>query len=370
MSFQAGTYDFFDDHGEILKKYFPSLEEVPEIIKQASEVGQASPNNMFALVLVEEDQVMKKFATADPGHTFLSTIYFLNTYDRLPKEAQKVAAANLKQACEMFDLDPPRRLTKLAEGTEPGPNLVDVSGQTLEPQVVERKDTEFAIERADGSQYFPLDSAASVKAADDYFQRNVGSFVPRERREYAVKVASVAEKGSLPLSQELRHYASDQYNPALMGYLDVRMHHLVAAESLEAQDLLTKLASVADTLSPTQFVEYLERFDRSTGLDALWDAAVPDPWYSTFGLPDMEKLAKGDAASPETYTLGVDTVTEEELKNLAARGFASLKESFGESFASAFRNNPLTQFKASPLPQKKVLMRLASEHLTEGSTGN
>ncbi|NIW87301.1 MAG: hypothetical protein GWN12_00605, partial [Thermoplasmata archaeon] len=124
-AFQAGTYDIQDDGGQLLKEVVPDLDDVPDFVKTASAVDQESNSRLFALVMVDDGQVMKKFATADPGNTWLSTLYFAFTKDNLPEEAQKIAAANLIEACDYFDIEAPEMLWDVA-GEPTDTNIVDV----------------------------------------------------------------------------------------------------------------------------------------------------------------------------------------------------------------------------------------------------
>jgi len=369
MNFETGTFDFFDDNGNLLKRYYPSLEEIPSIVKEASSsISQDSPANMFALVLLNNGKELKKYATADPGHTFLSALYFHNTHQDLPPEAQKTAAANLLAACQAFGLETTQLLEKLATGSNAESNCVYVDDLTVSPVVRKRPEAaDYALERADGSKYYPLDSAAAVKTADLYFSQNHGSFSPRERREYAVKVASVANRVGLPLSTDLRRHASMEYNPSIQGYLDIRNHHLVGAGAEDsAYADLTKLAKMIPEKSPTEFVDTLVAFDTKYGLDTMWDQSVPDPWYSTFGIPSEKTASERD---PD-LTVGSDSVTEQELGALATRGMDTLQMHFGGDFARQFAKNPVAQFKAMPRPEKQILMRLASDTFAGASVGN
>jgi len=341
MNFRTNVYDFFDDRGKLFKQYYPDYNQVPDLVKAASnKVSQNNPNQDFALVLIDGDTVMKKFATVDPGHTFLSSLYFLNTYRDLPAVAQKVAAANLVKACEHHQIEPTDLMHELA-GDSPDSNIVDITDLRPEPvKIKDREPVHYAIERADGSRYFPLEETAeSVKAADQYFQRHVGEFVPRERREFAVKVAGIAAKAKFPLSEELEHYASQEYNPKLWGYLTVRDSFLMDMDDqVVRRAALQKLAAKTSKLAPDAFADELADFDRATGLDALWDQEVPDPWYSTVGLPEKRAQAWD--------------VSDEAIERVSAH--------FGEAFAHAFAQDPATQFEAAPLPAKKILASLAS----------
>ena len=99
------VFDFYDDPaGSLLKKTFPSLEELPEIVKEAhilsEEEREVLRDEAYALVMINEGKTLRKFACVDKGNTFLSALYFIENRDKLPEEAQKIASANIFAACE------------------------------------------------------------------------------------------------------------------------------------------------------------------------------------------------------------------------------------------------------------------------------
>lgn len=115
--------DFYDDPDrEVLKALGAALpgghERLEEVTKTAHILSDDErdrlPDDTFALVLLDGDVSLKKFAMADRGNTQLSIAYFLQTRDRLPEEAQKVAARNLCTACGWYGLEPPEELQKVA----------------------------------------------------------------------------------------------------------------------------------------------------------------------------------------------------------------------------------------------------------------
>lgn len=365
-SYNAGIYDFYDDRGALLREVITEAGDLPDFVKTAQQVGHDGHRQLYALVMVDDGQVMQKFATADAGNTWLSTLYFALTKDNLPPEAQKVAAANLIEACEHFDIAAPDMLWDYAD--EPvETNLVDVTGTRPMAKVahVEQEDVDYAIERADGSKYYPLRDATEVKTAMDYFERNVGEFVPRERREFAVKVAAKAAQGALPLSEKVAAYSGSGWNPAVEGHLTNRYVFLRDADApMPARTQLMKLAQVRSSFNPEEFAEALESFDREFGLDAMWDRDLADPWFAVTGdyPASFEKVAKGSVPTPATYTVGEVTVTQAEIENLANRGLNTLRSHFGGEFAAEFLKAPLKVFESMPLPQRKFMARLATTH--------
>ncbi len=103
--------DFYDDpSGSVLKSVFPTAESLHESIKIAhilsSEERGVLRDEAYALVLVDNGKVMRKFACVDAGNTLLSALYFEENAHLLPEEAMKVAAANLASFCEDFNMEP------------------------------------------------------------------------------------------------------------------------------------------------------------------------------------------------------------------------------------------------------------------------
>lgn len=111
--------DVYDDvGGEVLRSMFPSHGDVPGFVKAAHaltpvEMNQL-PDESFALVLVNGEETLRKFACTDEGNTALSVLYFVKNAHKLPEEVQQVTAANLKVACGWYGLDVPAEIEKAA----------------------------------------------------------------------------------------------------------------------------------------------------------------------------------------------------------------------------------------------------------------
>ena len=113
--------DVFDDfNGATLREIWPSLEDVPPQVKEAHALNSDElsklPDDVFALVLVDGGQKMRKYACIDRGNTELSIQYFLKHAFKLPVEAQRKAAEGLKTACAWYNIEPPEGLEKIALG--------------------------------------------------------------------------------------------------------------------------------------------------------------------------------------------------------------------------------------------------------------
>ena len=111
--------DVYDDvNGTTLRNAFGSPQDVPSSIKVAHsltlEDRDRLPDDVFALVLREGEEVTRKFACVDQGNTELSVLYFLDNGHKLDPEAQVTTAENLKIACSWYGIEVPEELDKLA----------------------------------------------------------------------------------------------------------------------------------------------------------------------------------------------------------------------------------------------------------------
>lgn len=196
---------------------------------------------------------------------------------------------------------------------------------------------------------YPVDTYGQTKQAAEYFGENWKAFTPRERREYCVKLASRMDELGIESTDKVNSYSGTEYSPFVDSMLTFRKTRTPEEMHPVLDTLMEKRAFV----SPTIFAEALEDFDVETGLNWDWDAAVPDPWVSTFN----EKLAS------DTFTFDANGVRtgEDELRDLALNGKELVEKQFGPTFMEGFAASPLDVFRSLPLPNKLVLARLASD---------
>jgi len=396
--------DFYDDGGEILKHRCPTPESLPEAVKTAHflspEERDVLRDEAFALILHNDGAQLRKFACVDEGNTVLSTLYFMETADRLPKEAVKVAAANLVAFNEEFGLPSPAFLKEASGGVEcqesvkKNPmarkrdsknqpyvgdeadwaqrtnlisvrggadsgrviptanqmktagvshveNLVDVSA--LEPEIRLKNKTASRHALRDG---YSLDSYSDVLQAIDYFQWNHANFEPKDRHEYAVKTASRADELGIELPEIMERYGSTAYAPDVEAHLANRRS--MAPDFRQVWDDLQEKRAM---IEPAKFAELLEEADRLYGLDYEWGGAVFDPYYATFGgRGPTEKVAWAYEGHDGTK------ITEQELRAIPK---TEIEKNFQTDFAQAFSLDPVTIFDSMPADTKQVIARMA-----------
>lgn len=101
--------DFYDDPtGSVLRGLYPTQDDLPDVVKTAHFLNQDERdvlrNEAYALTMVNDGTVLRKFACVDPGNTALSMIYFEKTASSLPEEAKVIAASNIAAFCESFGI--------------------------------------------------------------------------------------------------------------------------------------------------------------------------------------------------------------------------------------------------------------------------
>jgi hypothetical protein len=132
---QTGTIiDFYDDPmGSVLKTKVAHA-QLPDYVRSAEFQTEAKlaglPDDAFALIMVDNGKAMRKFACVDKGNTALSVLYFMENKDKLPEEAQKVAAENLLGYCMAYGLDVPSQVKKIAGVKE---KKSDLAGSEIMP---------------------------------------------------------------------------------------------------------------------------------------------------------------------------------------------------------------------------------------------
>ena len=350
MKYTNVNLDFYDDNGELLKQFFKTKDSIPEIVKTASLQNSNASDNDYALIMTEGGNVVKKFSTSDAGNTWLSSLYYSVNRDKLPEDAQKTAAYFIKEACVYYGI-PVTDTIENDISTEVESNIVSVSGSELKPVIKEASERIYAL----GNKY-PIDNLKDLNTAQEFFQENHKRMKPSHRREFAVKVASVSKVASVEPTNAIKNYSGDDYSPSLDGHLGSRYHHLTEISASEDyKNSLVKLARERNEMNPVQFAQKLEEFDLKSGLDKFWDNSLSDAWYSTFNI---EKVGMGFTEAKASFKVGEFHVTEDELK-LLSQDAQKIRSMFGEKFSNEFVKNPVEIFQSMPLPQKKVIAKMA-----------
>lgn len=389
------------------------------------------PDHVFALVSSNGDDVVRKYAMHDPDHHAVSMLYFVQQKDLLPEPARKVAAHNLANACSWYGVRPPEVLVKEAgagkllggglgvgflgmqasEGmkkvkkdrnkgyaAQRGMKLADLTGTEVMSRTGDydnkplessnntaRKDRKKRAEWLPGpdlthldvpvhkvaaetqhyclpgSKKYPVDSYEQVKEAEQYFDAHISDFVPEDRRTYAQNLSVRAEELGIPVrSEKIAAYAGNDYGTAIQGELRVR-----ADTVKEGSSYYETMLEHLDSTPPEAMAEMLKTADAHFGISQTYDSPMGfwDPYRAVYG-----KVAE-DVEESWSWIDGGDYVNAEMLRDLANNRYKVVSMAYGEDFMHSFQKDPVEMFDSLPLPQKRVISRLARDNSTGSYRG-
>lgn len=354
--------DYYDDKGATLKAKFPTVDSLPDAIKTAAvRPRDEVADQDFALVALDGGNVLRKFACTDSGTTAMSVIYFMEHGSKLPEDAQKTAAENLCSACIAFGIVPPIPLIKMAGvgdilGAREKVASMDITGKRPRAKLASRRPK-------DPNDYmlgdkFPIDTWDRVKTAEQYILDNTHLLDSSIRRHCCVKLAAKAESIGYPINEFIKQAGATTF--ASLGHVRaaVEMRKIATADK-EQTEFLDELMEKSAQIGPAYFSECLRRYDIDNDLDGRWDVDIPNPWESTYGLQKTADVI---------WEQGGDSVTAQALLNLARNRPNLMEDTFAEGFRDDFMKDPVGIFKSLPLPQKKLLARMAEDAASDGSS--
>lgn len=233
-------------------------------------------------------------------------------------------------------------------------NTSDITGKTATPQGVTKRASMYMFEK-NGSQKFPIDSWDQVKKAESYLLENGIRMDRPVYRNCSVKLAARAKDLGFPLAERIKEAGATGYAPRNVRAAALGFRKQAGADP----DFLNELMVKSAELEPSMYVEVLRRFDIHSGLDRAWGTRVPDPWESTFGIAKEASVV---------WQEGADRVTDHELLNLGHNRGEILTDKFTCGFAREFQKDPIGIFKSLPLPEKRLVARLAADAASDGHT--
>lgn len=227
---------------------------------------------------------------------------------------------------------------------------VDVTGKEPPTEHKRKEAQHYALP---SQRKYPIDSYSDVEKAASYYAQWSGHFSPRDRHEYCSNLVKRASALGLEVSEEIGKYGSATYAPE--SELQIALEGRRGLVSEQHAVLLDKVAERRIDTEPELFAELLSEFDKTAGIDHLYDSDILDPYYSTFGV----KLAAKD--DPDgSFLVGNDYVTHTSLRELGNRATVELGKIFGADFVKEFGKDPIGIFSSLPIDQKKIISRLAS----------
>lgn len=347
--------DFSDDIDySILKKFAKKNVN----IKLASQEDIASLEDTdFALsVITKKASKLNKFPINDFDNTWLSNEYFERTSLNLPEEAIKIAATMIKSACEKHKIDANPMVVKYASDAKD--NLYFEQDVLRHTQIVEADFSKYAKVKdiSDNETYavYTMPTEDTVKIACDYLKAHEKKIPLEYRHKYAAAIQKRAMAlGFTVTDPEIRKYASDGYSADIDGHLSLRKE-LLSVKAPELVDAITKLASMKNSLTSTEFAQVLHQMDKRAGLDRYYNGYLTDPYQATFNRfvnPNYVKVAKGKS------------MTDDDLTKLVTAKYDKVKTYFGKHVADSLKKDGIQAFEALPTDAKEVILGIADGSL-------
>lgn len=373
MKLAARILDIQDDpDGVLLNQAAGSGVSIPAYVQEAKIADIVDPSNlpdeMFALVIRNPNQTIRKYACDTPARTWLNGLYFGQTGHSFDAKTQQKVAAALLDFSRMHGIEMPYSLEKSASG-----DFVLEGWMTAEVNAF----PELCALNEGGRGLYPIATWDQVKMAMGYFEDYSGKFTPAQRREFCVNVSNrvrdlcegqnamkgdadepmfkaAALKGQDPaqlLSPKMRRYASDQACPEqIKQAFHDRMRILEQRGDEDSLATYQQLLENCGSLPLDKFAQVLEDLDTQVNLRHLYGKRLDDPYWSVL------KIA--EEVDPVLYGAGNAQVRASQVKKLAAQGDL-LGRHYDPQFAKDFAVDPVVVFGSLPDTDKQAIAHLA-----------
>lgn len=308
----------------------------------------------FALsVITKKAQKLNKFPVESHDSTWLSNEFFNETHNNLTKEAASIAAYNIKQACDRFDVKASPAVQALAK--EASTNVYyegDVASKNI--KIIEQDMGKYAEVKKITDNYthaqYVFNNAESIKTATEYFKQYSDKMPLEFRHKYANALQRRAGELGVKITEKaVCKYASNAYSANLDAHLATRRQFLEIKDP-NFTTALNKLASMKNELTPTEFAQVLSGFDKRAGLDKYYGGYVTNPYESTFST----------MVNPQQITkVGSSKMGPDQLAKLFSDKYAKVKEYFGASLADSLKKEGQAAFEALPNDAKEIIAGIA-----------
>jgi len=348
------TIDFYDDIFLDIRENTGLMEKVGSMKVLTPEELNKLPDEKFGLVVLASPRKIRKYPLHDREHAILAKEFFEKNSHKLTTYMQKTAAYYIGRACTLFGVGEAGGLEKLS--VPRSTNYVDSEmPEYAEPtpwrtiSISTLPDSEFAlIKTANGNTYrhFPIDTTVNLQTGVEVFNHDYKSYRPLERVKIASAMIQKAKKLGVEIDMSvLSKYATAKENPNFNLYMNMRKE--ILNDDLQSKEALTGLIEKKAEFKGQSFGRALEVFDETTGLDHMWDVAIPDPYESCYAINDDKIDAHGIIKTASR---------DERIMKLAESD--KLSSVFSDSAAKEFKKNPVAIFNSLPTPTQQLLLSL------------
>lgn len=345
--------DFYDDVAKDGLRKVASLRSDIQVMTP-DERARLKDHDFALCMITKKASKLLKYPVNNHDSAWLSNQYFDMFHGNLPKTAAAVAASNIKKACAKFKVAPSSAVEKLA--ADVSTNVCYETEELRKTASVQEVSLEKIAQVAEiGDNYtsaqYAMPTPAHVKVACKYFEDKLDKIPLEQRHKYAAAIQRRAsELGMGQQKGAVVKYASDHYSGLVDSH--IRSRAVLLEMDPQSKDLLEKLGAAKKELPPAKFARALHNFDKQAGLTRYYGSHLVNPYEATF------------AAEPDPYDgyrvkVAGQTLTHEDVQNLAATKLAKVKEYFGDTIATEFKKDPVAIFDSLPMDAKEVLVRIS-----------
>ena len=214
---------------------------------------------------------------------------------------------------------------------------------------------------------YPIETAAQLIKAAEYFDKNLPRFHPDER----VKIASSIDNRANELKVNVdrgwitnytRMEKTASISPSFENSMKMRkeacIRHRISLPGMEVTkeakykclpcEIIKGIVKEASSMSPKDLLNVVAEFDKRAGIEYLYDQQILDPYITVFGdlnNPEFDAIkVAGDATHYDVIRASRD---QEKI--------AAVKDKLGDGFASKFQDNPISAINELGSPEKTVL---------------
>lgn len=354
LKFANQIIDAYDDISKDLLTKLAS--QNPTCYMMTPEERMELKDHEFGLsVITKKASKLNKFPINSADSTWLSAQYFDANHHKLPHGAAKLAAFNIKKACDKFGVAASDAVSSHAELQKEASSNVYFENEkemrsvvvSVRPDLSKIAMVEEVANNHTHAQY-AMPRPEHVKVACKYLEDNAAKIPLELRHKYAAAIQKRAhELGMGAQKGFVQKYASDHYSGSVDAHIRARSSLLDGRPELKST--VEKIGSAKKNFSPSEFAQMLHGFDKQAGLSRYYGAGLTDPYIATF------------ASEPDPYEgyrvkVAGQTVNNDDLQRVVNAKYAQIKEYFGANFADEMKKHPTAIFDSLPRDAKELIV--------------
>jgi len=343
--------DFIDD--KLWQAAYLPNDTFDKMASVSRETVMGLPSDQYGGVFVDEQgHAQGRFPMNTADNTAMSAGYLLHGDHNLTKQASAIIAKRLHEGFFRFSLPVPDPIAKLA--ADAGDiEAVQIAAECEAHPNPHVKEAQYFEKYAytlniNGEQHFPIYSKDSAKLACVWFENNMSEIPFELRREVAKSFDKHASVYEVPVGELAGAYLGEERSFLFKSAMQARA--AVVPEFKERYNALLEDDSPLEEIAVK-----LAEIDMDSQVNVFWDAAISDPWATTY--QNNIKLAE----SKYECTFGGETITGEDLLRITNFRPKYIEDVLGRNLGQEFLTNPIKFFDKAEPTMKRVLTNLAKD---------